>query len=330
MRTMTAHHGAPLPLLLPALLGAALLVTGPADVALAANIPPRPETGAVLDQADILSDSQEDALNRQIADRNKDSEYARVAVLTVNGIDEDIEDYSRDVATTWGVGDAGKNNGVLIVADMGDRDLRIEVADGAREVLSDSRAEDIMEDQLTPGFKDGEYAQAFTETVDAVYDQANPDAAAAAERKSNIIAAVAIGIGLLAALVVGISAWWAGRRRQHIREQADREIEQFQREHPDEEITDGMREAYYKYRLSHRKGPSVNDKPVKAKDSNGVEREVQYAPTFQAWMPLYLMYPAIYSGQNSSDGSSSFGTSSSGGSFGGGAGFSGGGASGSF
>ena len=60
-----------------------------------------------------------------------------------------------------------------------------------------------------------------------------------------------------------------------------------------------------------------------------MERDVQYAPTFQSWLPLYIMYPAIYSGTNHSIASSGS-SGSAGSSFGGGGGFSGGGASGSF
>ncbi|WHF24887.1 TPM domain-containing protein [Kocuria rhizophila] len=41
---------------------------------------------------------------------------------------EDIEEFSRKVATDWAWAD-GRNNGALVVADMGERELRIEVAD---------------------------------------------------------------------------------------------------------------------------------------------------------------------------------------------------------
>lgn len=232
-----------------------------------------------------------------------------------------------------GRGEAGRNNGVLIVADMDERELRIEVADGAREVLSDATAEDIMEDQLEPGFRDEEYAQAFTATLDSVYDQANPEAAAQAaadrERTGNIVMWVLLGIaGLVVAVVAGSIVWWS-KDQKKVREQADREIERYQREHPDEEISDEVRKRYYKYRSNHRKPPKDSKKPPKAKDQDGVERDVQYASTFQSWLPLYVMYPAIYSGTNHSI-SSSGSSGSAGTSFGGGGGFSGGGASGSF
>ena len=254
-------------------------------------------------------------------------------MLTVDDTQgESIEDYSRQVATDWGVGDDGRNNGVLVVADMGERELRIEVADGAREVLSDGDAESIMKDELQPGFKDEKYAQAFTNTLTEVYDQANPEAAHEREVRSNTIMGVIFGLLGLGGVVAGLVAWRHSRRTKRIREQADREIEQFQREHPEENITEGMRRAYYRYRQQNPKAPGLNATPGKAKDKDGVEREIQYAPTFQSWLPLYVMYPAVYSGvshsSSTSSGSSYGGGASS--SFGGGGGFSGGGASGSF
>ena len=305
----------------------------PVSAAHAFNVPPRPESGAVLDQADILSTSEEQEINNRIGRGNEDNDHVRVAVLTVDGVDGDFENFTRQTATQWGVGEAGKDNGVLIAADMGDRELRIEVADGAREVLSDERAEDIMEDILEPGFRDEDYARAFTETVDTVYQRANPEAAAQdaedRERSGNVVITVILGIaGLVVAVVVGSIVWWS-RDQKKVRSRADQEIERYQREHPGQEISEDVRKAYYQYRSNHRKPPKDGKKPPRAKDQDGVEREVQYASSFQSWLPLYLMYPAIYSGINQS-GSSGGSSGSAGTSFGGGGGFSGGGASGNF
>ena len=125
----------------------------------------------------------------------KPGDISEGAPLTVDDTQgESIEDYSRTVATDWGVGDDGRNNGVLVVADMGERELRIEVADGAREVLSDGDARNIMQDELEPGFKKEDYAGAFTNTITEVYDEANPQAAADREAKSNTLLRVILGL----------------------------------------------------------------------------------------------------------------------------------------
>ena len=72
---------------------------------------PRPAEGAVQDQADLLTTQEEADLNRLIGDKNTENEYIRAAVLTVNDTQgEDIEEFSRRVATDWGVGEDGRNN----------------------------------------------------------------------------------------------------------------------------------------------------------------------------------------------------------------------------
>lgn len=65
-----------------------------------------------------------------------------------------IEDYAREVAIDWGVGDSGADNGVLVVADTVERELRIETADGVRELFYDDEAENVIENVLEPAFAD--------------------------------------------------------------------------------------------------------------------------------------------------------------------------------
>ena len=139
MLTLTSPRPGRVPrwvvLALFALLATVSLVVWSADAARAAQVPPRPDSGAVLDQADILSDADEQRLNDQIGRLNGENDHVRVAILTVDGVDGDFEDFTRQTATEWGVGDAGKNNGVLIAADMDERELRIEVGE-RMEVLA--------------------------------------------------------------------------------------------------------------------------------------------------------------------------------------------------
>ncbi len=106
----------------------------------AAAIPEPPAGGNVLDLADVLTTSEEQDLSSLIDEHNASTDAARVAVLLVENAGGPIEDYSCDVATSWGVGDEGADNGVLVVADTTERELRIETADGVREQFSDDDA----------------------------------------------------------------------------------------------------------------------------------------------------------------------------------------------
>lgn len=262
------------------------------------TVPAPPTSGNVLDSANVLTGQQERDLNALIENRNESTDAARVAVLTIENAGGSIEDYARTVATEWGVGDDGASNGVLVVADTAERELRIETADGVREQFSDDEAEDIIEDVLEPAFGDEQYAQGLLAAVDQIYVYADGQEPPREPFNwwllTGIIGAAVAVIGLITA-----SAAREGRRRRRI---ADEEIRAAEESDPDLRLTDEQREAYRKYRYSHRGDDAVTNPSL--------------------WLPLYIANPALYSG-------GSTGTTS-GSSFNGGGGFSGGGASGSY
>ncbi|MFI7579442.1 TPM domain-containing protein [Kocuria kalidii] len=282
-----------------ALIGAAL--TGCAGGAV--EIPDPPAGSDVLDSADVLTDAQEQELDALIEDRNATTDAARVAVLTVEESGGSIEDYAREVATRWGVGDAGSDNGVLVVAATADRELRIESADGVRERFSDDEAERVVEDVLGPAFADERYAQGLREAVEQIYVYAQGEEPPQEPFDWVLFGWVGGGFGLVVVLV----AWWIAadlRRRRRI---ADEELRAARRRDPELRLTEEQHAAYRKYRYHHRTPDAVTSPAV--------------------WLPLYLANPALYSG-GSSGGTT--GDGQGGTSFGGGGGFTGGGASGSY
>lgn len=274
-----------------------LLVTGcggsrPADV------PERPAQGNVLDAAEILTPGEEKDLDALIDRRNSTTGAARVAVLTVDGAGGSIEDYARAVATAWQVGDEGADNGVLLVADTGERELRIETADGVREAFSDDDAEDVVEDVLEPAFADEDYARGLTEAVDQVYLYAEGSEPEEEPFDWVLFAWVGGGIALLLSAVIG----WIVADSRRRRRRADEELRAAEESDPDLRLTEEQRDAYRKYRYSNRGSDAVSNPAL--------------------WLPLYVANPALYSGGTAGH--------SSGSSMNGGGGFSGGGASGSY
>ncbi|WP_104167658.1 YgcG family protein [Arthrobacter sp. SX1312] len=266
--------------------------TGPAAA------PEPPAEGNVLDAADVLTSAEEQELDALIDGHNGRTDAARVAVLTVEDAGGSIEDYARSVATAWGVGDAGADNGVLVVADTGERELRIETADGVREAFSDDDAAQVIGDVLEPAFADEEYAAGLTEAVGRIYTYAQGQEPVKEPFDWVLLGWVAGG---LAVLLGGIMWLFAAdsRRRRSI---ANEELRAAEDADPDLRLTEQQRDAYRKYRYNHRNDDAVSNPAL--------------------WLPLYLANPALYSGGSGGD--------TSGSSFNGGGGFSGGGASGSY
>jgi uncharacterized protein len=122
----------------------------------------------IVDDADILSDAQETSFNTKLTDYEKRTSV-EIGVLTVSSIENDyIENYSLNVARTWGIGQKDRNNGALLVVSVNDRKLRIEVGTGLEGDLTDSRSGQIIRNRITPAFKSGDYYKGISEGVDGM------------------------------------------------------------------------------------------------------------------------------------------------------------------
>jgi uncharacterized protein len=124
----------------------------------AVYIPEKPET-YVVDLAAIIDDSVETRLNGFLLELEQKT-TAQMIVLTINSLDgESIEDFSIYVAhDKWKLGQAGEDNGLLMLVSVGDRKYRIEVGYGLESVIPDSLAGEIGRSYLVPYFKIGDYS----------------------------------------------------------------------------------------------------------------------------------------------------------------------------
>lgn len=141
-----------------------------------------PLTGRVVDTADILSASTEQTLTTLLA-AHEDSTSNQVAVLTVPSLNgEAIEDFSLRVAETWGLGQAGTDNGVLLLVAVADREMRIEVGYGLEGALTDAAAGRIIRNEIAPEFRSGDYdagvlagVQGILGTIEGTYTPPDGD-----------------------------------------------------------------------------------------------------------------------------------------------------------
>src|SRR5688572_25930609 len=131
------------------LLVAALLLLAPQEI-------PR-LSGPVEDRAGSLTPAQvREATAISTALQQSDSTQIALLVVGTTG-GRDIADYALEAFRTNGIGQAGKNNGVLIVVAVNDRKVRIEVGTGLEGRLPDALASRIIRDEMVPRFKAGDY-----------------------------------------------------------------------------------------------------------------------------------------------------------------------------
>lgn len=126
-----------------------------------------PNDGFVTDVAEILPEDQERSIEERLqAYKNATTnEIAVLMLLTLEGYP--IEDASLEIGRTWGVGGT-KDNGILLLIAYEDREVRIDVGYGLEGAVPDIVAKGIIDDDITPHFRDGDYAGGIMAAIDAL------------------------------------------------------------------------------------------------------------------------------------------------------------------
>ena len=113
-------------------------------------------TGRVVDQARVLSQSTKDELETLLA-THENNTTNQVVVATIESLgNAQIEEYSIELARRWGIGQKGKDNGVVLVVAPNDKQVRIEVGYGLEGTLTDALSSNIINYYIIPEFKKGD------------------------------------------------------------------------------------------------------------------------------------------------------------------------------
>ena len=134
-----------------------------------------PLTGPVVDQADILTvASRSDIAAKSIALREKSG--IQLVVATVRSLEgRDIETYANQLFRTWRLGQAQKNNGVLLLVAPAEHKVRIEVGYGLEGTLTDALSSAIIAGAIVPRFKTNDYSGGIERGVDGMISVLNGD-----------------------------------------------------------------------------------------------------------------------------------------------------------
>ena len=116
-----------------------------------------PPIGRVVDQTGILSSDQVTRLEQTLKDF-EERKGSQIAVLIVSTTaPETIEQYSLRVVEQWKLGRKKIDDGALLIIAKEDRKLRIEVGYGLEGVLNDATAKRIIDEIITPRFKNSDF-----------------------------------------------------------------------------------------------------------------------------------------------------------------------------
>jgi uncharacterized protein len=134
----------------------------------AADVPVPPLQTRVTDLTKTLSEQQRASVEQKLA-AFEARKGAQIGVLVLPSTKpETIEQYAVRVQESWNLGRKGVDDGVLLVVAKDDRTLRIEVGYGLEGVLPDATAKRIIEDDITPQFRSGDFYAGINAGVDRI------------------------------------------------------------------------------------------------------------------------------------------------------------------
>jgi uncharacterized protein len=134
-------------------------------------------TGRIVDQANVMTPESRVDLESKLKDL-EDKSGIQLVVATVKSLQgSDIETYANELFRTWKLGQAQKNNGVLLLVAPAEHKVRIEVGYGLEGTLTDALSSVIISSAMVPRFKANDYSGGIERGVDGIVSVLGGDTA---------------------------------------------------------------------------------------------------------------------------------------------------------
>ena len=139
-------------------------------------------TGRVVDNANLLTAADKAELDAKLAALEAKS-TDQVVVVTVPSLQGyPIDEYGYQLGRKWGIGQKGKDNGVILIVAPNERKVRIEVGRRLEPLLPDGRTGSIISRDIVPTFRRGDFAGGIKAGVSQITAALTGDASELAER----------------------------------------------------------------------------------------------------------------------------------------------------
>lgn len=116
----------------------------------------------------ILTEATVYTINSKLGDLERKTSV-QVAVVAVRSIGyADIFNFAQELFNTWGIGQAKKDNGLLILLVTDQKTVRFHTGYGLEGVLPDAVCKQIQIKSMVPSFKEGDYDQGISNGIDDV------------------------------------------------------------------------------------------------------------------------------------------------------------------
>ncbi len=193
-------------------------------------------TGRVMDDANLLDNATQRSLTG-LLQRHEDTTGNQVVIVTLPSLhDMSIEQFGYQLGRHWGIGQAGRNNGLLLIVAPDERKVRIEVGYGLEGDMTDAMARTIIETVIVPHFRDGDLQRGIVAGANAIvfalegaatYEASENTGGIAGRSRieliGTLIAVVVVVVFVLFFAIVAIEPYRRGyfRYLKHTRDQPD-------------------------------------------------------------------------------------------------------------
>ncbi|GBE43634.1 hypothetical protein BMS3Bbin10_01714 [bacterium BMS3Bbin10] len=169
-------------------------------------------TGRVVDNANLLSAADESQLVSDL-EAHEAKSTDQVVVVTLPSLQGyEIEEFGYQLGRHWGIGQKGKDNGVLLIVAPKERKVRIEVGRRLEPLLTDALSKLIIENGILPRFRDGDVAggiKAGVRDILAVLAGDAQELTARAQAREDVPDAWVTIFIVMVWLIISISVTWS-------------------------------------------------------------------------------------------------------------------------
>lgn len=162
-------------LLFSLLLVSALSWSGASFAQPADGLPARPSPFRfVTDEAQLLTQANTKTLESGLR-RYADETGTQIVVVTVPTLGgRSVADYGRALGEAWGIGQRDKNNGIVLLLSGQERKVTIQAGAGLQSVITPELTARVINQQMTPSFKQGNYFMGLRKGLNTLMLAANP------------------------------------------------------------------------------------------------------------------------------------------------------------
>jgi uncharacterized protein len=128
-------------------------------------------TGRVADHANLLPPADEASLSAKLEQLERTTSRQLVVATIPDLQGYPIEDYGYRLGQEWGIGQQKANNGVILIVAPNEKKVRIEVGLGMEPIVTDALSGQIIRNEITPRFKEGDFVGGIGAGADALIEQ---------------------------------------------------------------------------------------------------------------------------------------------------------------